>query len=54
VAFGEGDAPWKAIFDAAESVGGVEHYLVEQEVAGPDGEFAMIERCMANWKKLRG
>jgi sugar phosphate isomerase/epimerase len=53
VAFGEGDVPWRALFDAAESVGGIEHYLVEQEIAGPDGQFAMAERCMANWKKLR-
>jgi sugar phosphate isomerase/epimerase len=35
VAFGEGDSPWKAIFSACESVGGVEYYLVEQEVS-PD------------------
>ena len=31
VAFGEGDAPWKKIFDAAEATGGVEYYLIEQE-----------------------
>src|SRR5262249_18992040 len=31
VLFGEGDAPWKKIFDAAESKGGVEYYLIEQE-----------------------
>jgi sugar phosphate isomerase/epimerase len=29
--FGEGKADWKGIFQAAESVGGVEYYLVEQE-----------------------
>jgi sugar phosphate isomerase/epimerase len=54
VAFGEGDAPWKKIFDAVEAVGGIEYYLIEQEVAGPAGQFAMVEKCMANWKKLRG
>jgi len=53
VAFGEGDCPWKAIFAAAESVGGIEYYLVEQEIAGPQGEFAMAQRCMNNWKKLK-
>jgi sugar phosphate isomerase/epimerase len=53
VAFGEGDAPWKRIFDAVESVGGIEYYLIEQEVAGPAGQFAMAEKCMENWKKLR-
>ena len=31
VILGEGSAQWPAIFDAAESVGGVEYYLVEQE-----------------------
>ncbi len=29
--FGEGDSPWAKIFEAAESVGGVEYYLIEQE-----------------------
>jgi sugar phosphate isomerase/epimerase len=54
VAFGEGDAPWKAIFQAAESTGGVEYYLIEQERPGPDGEMAMARRCLENYKKLRG
>ena len=31
VLFGEGATDWKAIFKAAESVGGIEYYLVEQE-----------------------
>jgi sugar phosphate isomerase/epimerase len=31
VLFGEGAADWKAIFAAAESAGGVEYYLIEQE-----------------------
>jgi sugar phosphate isomerase/epimerase len=53
VAFGEGDAPWKAIFEAAESTGGVEYYLIEQEHAGPDGELAMVRRCLDNYRKLR-
>jgi sugar phosphate isomerase/epimerase len=53
VAFGEGDSPWKAIFAAVESVGGVEYYLVEQEIAGPEGEIAMAKKCLDNWKKLR-
>ena len=49
--FGEGDVPWKKIFDAAESAGGIEYYLIEQEES-PD-QLAMAERCLANWKKLR-
>jgi sugar phosphate isomerase/epimerase len=54
VAFGEGDVKWKPLMDAAESTGGVEYYLIEQEHAGPDGELEMAGRCLANYKKLRG
>ena len=54
VAFGEGDVPWKGIFAAAESTGGIEFYLIEQEVAGADGELAMAQRCLENYKKMRG
>jgi len=55
VAFAEGDAPWKAIFDAAEKTGGVEYYLIEQETgAQQGGELPMAQRCLDNWKKLRG
>src|SRR5882724_6002144 len=53
VLFGEGDAPWSKIFQAAENTGGVEYYLIEQEGSRfPSLETA--ERCIANWKKLRG
>jgi sugar phosphate isomerase/epimerase len=54
VAFGEGDVPWQGIFQAAESVGGVEYYLIEQEHAGPDGEIAMAKRCLENYRKMQG
>jgi sugar phosphate isomerase/epimerase len=53
VAFGEGDVPWKPLFQAAESTGGVEYYLIEQEHAGPDGEIAMAQRCMNNYRKMQ-
>jgi sugar phosphate isomerase/epimerase len=53
VAFGEGDVPWKGIFAAAEATGGVEYYLIEQEHAGADGEFAMAKKCLDNYKKMR-
>jgi sugar phosphate isomerase/epimerase len=54
VAFGEGAAPWKKIFDAAETTGGVEYYLIEQETgAANGGELPMVRRCLENWKKLR-
>jgi len=53
VLFGEGDAPWLKIIEAAESTGGVEYYLIEQEGSRyPSMETA--ELCLANWKKLRG
>jgi sugar phosphate isomerase/epimerase len=54
VAFGEGDVPWKPLLSAAESVGGVEYLLIEQEVSAPGGAFAMAQRCLENYKKLRG
>ena len=54
VAFGEGDAPWLDVFGAAEAVGGVEYYLIEQEVAPPGGELEMVRRCLSNYRALRG
>ncbi|HZU24411.1 MAG TPA: TIM barrel protein [Bryobacteraceae bacterium] len=51
VLFNEGDAPWAKIFDAAESVGGVEFYLIEQE--GSDyPELETAQRCLASFRKL--
>jgi sugar phosphate isomerase/epimerase len=50
--FGEGDAPWLKIFEAAESVGGVEYYLIEQE-GSRFPPFETAERCLASFKKLR-
>ncbi len=53
VLFGEGTADWPKIFAAAESKGGVEYYLIEQEgSAYPEMETA--ERCLAAYRKLRG
>jgi sugar phosphate isomerase/epimerase len=53
VLVGEGVAPWKKLFQAAESTGGVEFYLVEQEGSRyPQLETA--ERCLANFRKLHG
>jgi len=54
VAFGEGDVPWKPLLDAATSVGGVEYLLIEQEISAPGGAFAMAQRCLENYKKMRG
>jgi sugar phosphate isomerase/epimerase len=50
--FGEGVAPWKEIFAAAEKTGGVEYYLIEQE----GGRFPSLEtakRCLAAYRTLR-
>ena len=45
VLFGEGSADWKGIFAAAESVGGAEYYLVEQE-GSRFSELETAERCL--------
>ena len=52
--FGEGISPWAKIFDAAEKTGGVEYYLVEQEQGPANEQLQRAEKCLANWKKLRG
>jgi len=52
VLFGEGVAPWKEILAAAESVGGVEYYLIEQE-GSRYPEFETAQRCLDLWKTLR-
>ena len=41
----EGSADWKAIFEAAEKVGGAEYYLVEQE-GSRFSELETAERCL--------
>ncbi|MEO6568980.1 MAG: TIM barrel protein [Opitutaceae bacterium] len=53
VLFGEGVTPWKDIFAAVESVGGVEYYLMEQE-GSRYSEFETAQRCLDTWKKMRG
>ena len=48
---GEGIAPWKKIFAAAEMRGGIEYYLIEQE--GSDyPEMETAEKCLAAFRKL--
>jgi sugar phosphate isomerase/epimerase len=53
VLFGEGDSPWKDIFAAAESVGGVEYYLIEQE-GSRFSPFETAEKCLASYKRIHG
>lgn len=53
VLLGEGIGPWKELFDVAETVGGVAHYLIEQEGSRfPPMDTA--QRCLDNFKALRG
>jgi len=52
VLFGDGDAPWKAIFEAAEAVGGVEGYLIEQE-GYHEPSIVAVEKCLRNIRKIR-
>jgi sugar phosphate isomerase/epimerase len=51
VLFGEGVAPWKKIFEAAEKKGGVEYYLIEQEGSAYPS-MDTVERCLAAYKKI--
>ena len=50
VLFGEGDAKWREIFAAAESVGGIEYYLVEQE-GSRFSEFETAQKCLQAFKQ---
>jgi sugar phosphate isomerase/epimerase len=53
VLFGQGVAPWKKIFAAAESVGGVEYYLIEQE-GSEYPEIETADRCLVAYHDLHG
>jgi sugar phosphate isomerase/epimerase len=53
VLLGEGIGGWKELLEVAETVGGVEHYLIEQE----GSRFSPMEtakRCLDNFKAIRG
>src|SRR5438270_1033717 len=52
VLLGEGDAKWKDIFAAAESVGGVEYYLIEQE-GSRFSELETARRCLQSYRSMR-
>ena len=53
VLFGQGTAPWNKIFEAAETKGGVEYYLIEQE--GSDfPEMETADRCLIAFRGIRG
>jgi sugar phosphate isomerase/epimerase len=50
--FNEGSVPWQKLLEAAESVGGVEYYLIEQEQSADP--MATVQSCLANYRRLRG
>ena len=50
VLFGEGKADWKGIFALAESVGGIEYYLVEQE-GSRFPELDTAKKCLETFRK---
>jgi sugar phosphate isomerase/epimerase len=52
VLFGEGVAPWKKIFAAAEKTGGIEYYLIEQE-GSEYSELETAERCLKAFRQMR-
>lgn len=52
VLFREGISPWRSIIAAAESVGGIEFYLMEQE-GSRFTEYETARRCYDGWRDLR-
>src|SRR5436309_4592969 len=53
VLFGEGAAPWKELLQAAETTGGAEFFLIEQEGSRyPELETAKL--CLEGYRKLHG
>ena len=53
VLFGEGVAPWKQLFAAAENGGGIEYYLVEQE-GSRFSELETAKRCLDAFRATHG
>jgi sugar phosphate isomerase/epimerase len=53
VLFGEGVTPWKELLAAAESIGGVEYFLIEQE-GSRFSEFETAKRCLDNYRAIFG
>jgi sugar phosphate isomerase/epimerase len=51
VLFGEGVTKWKELVGAAESVGGIEYFLIEQE-GSRLSEFETAKKCLENWKAM--
>jgi sugar phosphate isomerase/epimerase len=48
---GEGDVPWKSVFEACETVGGTEWYIVEYEHEKQPA-LPAVDRCLKNLRKM--
>ena len=48
---GEGEVPWSEVFQACETVGGTQWYIVEQE-SYPVTPLESVERSYTNLRKL--
>jgi sugar phosphate isomerase/epimerase len=48
---GEGDVPWKDVFEACENVGGTEWYIVEYEHESQPA-LPSVDRCLRNLRKM--
>ena len=48
---GEGNVKWPEVFDAAETVGGIQWYIVEQE-SYPFPPLVSVEKSLANLRRL--
>jgi sugar phosphate isomerase/epimerase len=53
VLIGQGIAPWKEIFGAAESVGGIQYYLIEQEGLSGHTEMETAKLSLQAYRKMR-
>ncbi|QDU32462.1 Xylose isomerase-like TIM barrel [Poriferisphaera corsica] len=49
---GEGDVPWKEVFEAAESVGGTRYYIIEQEGHPTLNPMQAAKKCFENLKAM--
>jgi sugar phosphate isomerase/epimerase len=54
ILLGDGAVPWKRVFQAAESTGGVESYVIEHEGGTGYPPMETVERCLAAFQKLHG
>ncbi len=52
VLIGQGIADWKGIFTAAQTVGGIEYYLVEQEAFSGHTEMQTAKLSLAAFRKV--